>query len=90
MKVAKKSPRKRLQGKASPRTTLTLPQHAYRQLDALRGELPRSSYVEQLIGREKRRLDRAAFVELANAQYTEEVCRETLRVNAEFPIHGRP
>ena len=90
MKVAKKSPKKRLQSKASPRTTLTLPVKTHRQLDALRGEQPRSSYLEQLIEREKRRLDRATFIELANAQYTEEVCRETLRVNEEFPIHGRP
>ncbi|MEQ1858591.1 MAG: hypothetical protein ABMA13_01495 [Chthoniobacteraceae bacterium] len=84
MKVAKKSPRSRLPG----RNTLTLPADTYRAIDELRGELPRSSYIQSLIEREQRRRDRAEFLERVNAEYTPEVCAETLRVNAQYPIHG--
>ena len=83
MKVAKKSPKQ----SSFRRCTLTLPQDAYGLIDELRGKLPRSVFVQQLIERERNRIEREAFIASVNAAYTPEVVRRTLKVNAAFPIH---
>lgn len=89
MKVAKKSPKKLLTRKASDRATLTLPAGTYQAIDELREDVSRSKFVEELIAREKRRRDREAFVALVNSQCTESYRRETLKLMAETPNHGK-
>ena len=79
MKVAKKSPGRR--------RTLTLPLAAFPILDRLRGETSRSAYVGGLLEREHDRVEEERFYAEVNAAYTAEVCKETLQVNEEFPIH---
>lgn len=69
------------------RRTLTLPLAAFSILDRLRGEAPRSAYLEGLLERESRRLELEQFYSEVNAAYTVQVCEETLRVNEEFPVH---
>ena len=85
MKVAKKSPRKAVA--AAGRATLTLSLEAYRKIDALRGDSPRSVWVQELIDREEARRERARFAVTVGEQYTDAVCRQTLAVNDEFPVH---
>ena len=87
MKVAKESPKSRPKQSLLKRCTLTLPKDAYGTIDALRGELPRSVFVQRLLEREKRRIEQEAFIASVNAAYTPEVVRRTLKVNAAFPIH---
>ena len=70
------------------RATLTLPKEACGIIDELRGTLRRSAFVQKLVAREKKRVEREAFIAAVNAACTPEVIAETLRVNAEFPIHG--
>lgn len=86
MKVATKSPKKRLTS-SSRRATLTLSMETYRKIDALRGDEPRSTWVQRLIEREEARRERAQFAQLLRDEYTPRVCRETLAINDEFPIH---
>ena len=59
----------------------------YRKIDALRGDAPRAAWVQELIGAEEARRERQRFIDAVNASYTPEVCRETLRINDEYPIH---
>ena len=84
MKVAKKSPNKR--SASGHRATLTLSLEVYRKIDELRGAQPRSVWVQGLVEREERQRQRDQFAEALRAQYTDEVCRETLAVNDEFPV----
>lgn len=86
MKVAKKSPPRR-RGASLRRATLTLDIETYRKIDALRGEATRAAWLQALVNAEQERREREAFIELVRRQYTPEVCRETLRINDEFPIH---
>jgi hypothetical protein len=79
MKVAKKSPVRR--------RTVTLPLGAFSLLDRLRGQAPRSTYLEMLLEHEHHRIEQERFHTEVNAAYTAEVCEETLRVNEEFPVH---
>jgi hypothetical protein len=79
MKVASKSPIRR--------RTLTLPLAALSLLDQLREGQSRSAYLERLLEREYRRIERERFHAEVNAAYTPEVCEETLRINEEFPAH---
>ena len=89
MKVAKKFRKSRPKTSGAMRATLTLPKEACGIIDELRGTLRRSAFVQQLVAREKKkRVEREAFIAAVNASYTPEVIAETLRVNAEFPIHG--
>ena len=88
MKVATKSPGRRLAASPS-RATLTLDIETYRKIDALRGEAPRSAWVQALVLEEEKRREREAFIERVRQQYTPKVCRETLAINAEYPIHER-
>ncbi len=86
MKVAKTSPSRR--PPATPaRATLTLSGEAYRKIDDLRGVQSRSAWVTQLVDREEARLDRERFAQTLSEHYTPKVCRETLAINEEFPIH---
>jgi len=90
MKVAKKtsktSPKKRLL-RARKRATLTLSVETYEKIDKLRGGTARSAWIDDLVEAEKVRREREALAELCRQQYTPEVCRETLRINDEYPIH---
>ena len=85
MKVAKKSPQKR--PTARRRATLTLDIETYRRIDALRGESSRAGWVQALIREEEDRQERQQFVDAVNASFTPEVCRKTLLLNDELPIH---
>ena len=78
MKVAQKSP--------PPRQTLTLTRSAFGMLDSMRGEMPKSVFVEELLAKEKRRREREAFYQTAVASYTPDVRLETLKLNEETPI----
>ena len=88
MKVATTSPKKR---RTAPpvRATLTLDIETYRKIDVLRGDATRSAWVQGLVEAEKVRQEREAFIERVRQQYTPEVCRETLRINDEYPIHEK-
>jgi hypothetical protein len=72
------------------RRTLTLNSDTYGKIDALRGGLARSAYVEKLVGADQARVEREKFIRQVNAYYTEEVKRETLKIldemDREFPI----
>jgi hypothetical protein len=78
MKVAKKSP--------ESRRTLTLNHSAFGILDSLRGEVPKSVFVEELLTKEKKRREREAFYRTAVASYTPDVRLETLKLNDETPV----
>lgn len=85
MKVAGKSLKKRRP--PSTRATLTLSLEVYRKIDQLRGAEARSVWVQRLVEREERQRERNEFADALRAQYTTEVCLETLSVNDEFPVH---
>lgn len=85
MKVAEKSQKKRRAG--SGRATLTLSAEIYRKIDQLRGDKARSVWVQNLIEREEQERARQQFAQSLAEQYTPKVCRETLAVHAEFPVH---
>ncbi len=78
MKVAMKSP--------ASRQTLTLTRQAFGMLDSMRGEMPKSVFVEELLAKEKKRREREAFYRTAVASYTPDVRLETLKLNEETPI----
>jgi hypothetical protein len=78
MKVAGKSP--------ASRRTLTLTRNAFGILDSLRGEVPKSVFVERLLAKEQKQREREAFYRAAVASYSPEVRLETLKVNEEIPI----
>ena len=80
MKVAAKSP--------DNRRTLTLTGNAFGMLDSMRGEMPKSVFVEELLAKEKRRREREAFYRTVVASYTWKVCLETLNLNEETPLAG--
>ena len=78
MKVAFKSPQSR--------QTLTLTRKAFGVLDSLRGEMPKSVFVEELLVKEKNRREREVFYQTAVNAYTPKVREETLKLNEETPI----
>jgi hypothetical protein len=78
MKVAKKS--------SPSRQTLTITRSAFDILDRLRGETPKSIFIQNLIEKEKRRREREAFYQSVLAAYTPEVRLETLELNDSIPI----
>jgi hypothetical protein len=78
MKVAQKS--------SASRQTLTITRSAFDILDRLRGETPKSIFIQNLIEKEKRRREREAFYQSVLAAYTPEVCLETLELNEAIPI----
>ena len=67
--------------------TLTLNGETYRKIDELRGAESRSAWVTRLIEREEKRLERERFAVSLREHYTPKVCRETLALNEQFPIH---
>ncbi len=77
LKIAKKSP---------SRGTITLGWVALELLEKMRGDSPKSTFVEELLREEAERRERAVFYEEANQAYTTKVCEETLRVHGEFPV----
>ena len=77
MKVAKKSP--------PSRQTLTLTRPAFDILELLRGDLPKSLFVQELLEKEKLRREAEVFYREAVAAYTPEVCLETLDLNEATP-----
>ena len=77
LKVARKSP---------IRGTITLGGAALGLLEKMRGDSPKSTFVEELLREEAGRRERAVFYEEANQAYTSKVCEETLRVHGEFPV----
>ncbi len=85
MKVARKSPGKRRI--IASRATLTLSADSYRKIDELRGEEARSTWVQGLIEQEEKTRERKKFAQALAEQYTSKVCRETLAVHDEFPVH---
>jgi hypothetical protein len=87
MKAAKPSPPKRRASRVK-RAALSLDHETCRAIDALRGHMSRAEWVRTLILREaNEHQERRAFIELVRQQYTPEVCRQTLQVNDEYPIH---
>jgi len=78
MKVVAKSP--------PSRQTLTLTRGAFDILDSLRGSVPKSVFVEELLTKEKKRREREVFYRTAVASYTPDVRLETLKLNEETPI----
>jgi hypothetical protein len=77
MKIAKKSPRSR--------QTLTLSSPSMEILELLRGGLPKSVFLHELLEKEKLRRERETFYRDAMAAYTPEVRRETLELNEATP-----
>ena len=55
-------------------------------LDRLRGESPKSVFVEELLAKEMSRREREVFYRDAVNAYTPKVREETLRLNKETPI----
>ena len=88
MKVVKKFQKSRVKKLHPRRPAIALPMETFDVIDKLRGNSRRSEFVANLIEREKRRIEREAFIAAANSACTPEVIAETLRVHAEFPIHG--
>ena len=82
-KVAQKS------SGTSRRATVTLGRDIYRKIDALRGKKSRAAWLTEIIEEEQRRREREKFASLLRDQYSEAVCRETLKVNEDFPIHEK-
>jgi hypothetical protein len=66
--------------------TLILTRAALGILNRLRGEMPKSVFVEELLAKEKRRHEREAFYRTAVTAYTPKVREETLKLNQETPI----
>jgi hypothetical protein len=67
---------------------LTLTRTALGILDSLRGDVPRSAFVEELLSKEKKRRERESFYWTVVASYTWKVCLETLYLNEETPLAG--
>jgi hypothetical protein len=55
-------------------------------LDSLRGAVPKSVFVGELLAKEKKRREREAFYRTAVASYTPDVRLETIKLNEETPI----
>lgn len=79
MKVAEKSPK-------IARRTLTLNEASTKLVEELRGSKPKSVFIGELLNAEARRRAKQKFYESAAAAYTPEIARETLALNAQFPI----
>jgi len=78
MRVVEQSPKSR--------HTLTLSRNAFGMLDSLRGDAPKSVFVEELLTKEKARREREVFYRDAVTAYTPKVREETLKLNEETPI----
>ncbi|PYJ06714.1 MAG: hypothetical protein DME25_05900 [Verrucomicrobia bacterium] len=72
--------------------TLRLPASLLDWIEGVRGGLDCSEYIVRLLEQrmeqtQRENEERQRWLELGRRQYTEEVCRQTLRINEEFPIH---
>ena len=72
--------------------SLRLPGSIFQWLERARGEMDTSTYIAQLIQErieqaQRETAERAEWLAEGREQYTEEVCRQTLQINDEFPIH---
>lgn len=79
MKVAKKSPK-------NPRRTLTLNDSSVQLVERLRDGKPKSVFIGELLAAEAERRKKQKFYASAVAAYTPEVAKETLTINAQYPI----
>jgi hypothetical protein len=79
MKVVKKSLK-------NQRRTLTLNEASIELVERLRGGKPKSVFIAELVAAEAERRKKQSFYASAIAAYTPEVSRETLAINAQFPI----
>jgi hypothetical protein len=79
MKVVKKSPK-------NQRRTLTLNEASIKLVERMRGEKPKSVFIGELVAAEAERRKKQTFYASAVAAYTPDVARETLALNAQFPI----
>jgi len=72
--------------------TLKLPASVLRWIEKSRGSAKSSEFIVQLLeqrmeqGR-REATERERWLALGRRQYTEEICRQTLELNDEFPIH---
>ena len=72
--------------------TLRLPASVLQWIESVRGGTDRSEYIIQLLEQrmeQNRResKERERWLAQGRRQYSEEVCRQTLQINDEFPIH---
>ena len=79
MKVVKKSQK-------NLRRTLTLNEASIQLVERLRGEKPKSVFIGELVAAEAERRKKQTFYASAVAAYTPDIARETLAINAQFPI----
>jgi len=72
--------------------SLRLPGSIFQWIERARGEMDASTYIAQLIQErveqaQQETAEREAWLAEGRRQYTEQVCRQTLQINEEFPIH---
>ena len=72
--------------------TLHLPTSVFQWIEQQRGQMDRSTYITKLLKEltEKASRDRAErehWLAEGRKQYTDDVCKQTLEINDEFPIH---
>jgi hypothetical protein len=71
---------------------LKVPASILRWIEKTRGGAESSEYIVQLLEQRmeqarREEAERSRWLALGRKQYTEEVCRQTLEINEEFPIH---
>ena len=71
---------------------LCLPGSIFQWIERARGEMDTSTYIAQLLQErieqtQRETAERAEWLAEGRKQYTEEVRRQTLQINDEFPIH---
>jgi hypothetical protein len=72
--------------------TLSVPASVLRWIEKTRGGARSSEYIVQLLEQRMEQAkheeaERESWLALGRRQYTEQVCRQTLEINDEFPIH---
>ena len=72
--------------------TLQLPEDVFESIERARGEMDVSAYIAKLLQQQlEQTTDEAAareeWLSKGRKQYTPEVCRQTIELNEEFPIH---
>ena len=72
--------------------TLQLPEDVFESIDRTRGEMDVSAYIAKLLQQQLEQTTaeataREEWLSKGRNQYTPEVCRQTLELNEEFPIH---
>jgi hypothetical protein len=72
--------------------TLSVPASVLRWIEKTRGGAGSSEYIVQLLEQRMEQAgheeaERESWLALGRRQYTEQVCRQTVEINDEFPIH---